>query len=84
LAGLILAARLVFNATRRALYAPSEDERLLMIGSVGSLTAILVHSFADFNLYIPVNGAIFAWICGIAAAGVFSPSRSEPRRQVSI
>lgn len=70
LAGVILAARLVFATIRRALYPSSADERFLMIGCAGSLVAMLLHSFVDFNLYVPANGAVFAWVCGIAASGI--------------
>jgi hypothetical protein len=30
------------------------------------MTAILLHSLVDFNMYIPANGFAFAWIAGIA------------------
>jgi O-antigen ligase len=72
LAGVILGGRLVVATIRRALHPPSVDERFLMIGCAGSLVAMLLHSFVDFNLYVPANGAVFAWICGIAASGIDS------------
>ncbi len=48
----------------------SEDEnrRLLLIGCAGSFLAIGLHSLVDFNLYIPANGMILAWIAGVASA----------------
>jgi hypothetical protein len=33
---------------------------------VGSLTAILLHSLVDFNMYIPANGMLAAWVAGMA------------------
>ena len=33
----------------------------------GALAAILVHSLADFNLYIPANAMLLAWIAGMTA-----------------
>ena len=29
--------------------------------------AIAIHSAADFNLYVPANAGVFAWILGISA-----------------
>jgi len=43
-------------------------QRYLAIACGGSLTAILLHSFVDFNLYIPANAMVLAWIAGIAEA----------------
>jgi O-antigen ligase len=67
LAGLLFAARLLRATIRRSIHAPSQDHRLLAIACTASLVAMLLHSFVDFNLYVPANGAVFAWICGIAA-----------------
>jgi O-antigen ligase len=36
------------------------------LGCIGSITAILVHSLADFNLYIPANALVFTVILGLA------------------
>ena len=38
------------------------------IACAGSLAAILVHSAVDFNLYVPANATLLAWICGLSAA----------------
>jgi O-antigen ligase len=40
----------------------------LSIAAAASLLAMLVHNLADFNLYIPANAMVFAWVCGIASA----------------
>ena len=32
------------------------------------MLAMLLHSIVDFNMYVPVNAAVFAWVAGIAAA----------------
>jgi len=61
LAGLVFAVRLMLKTIRAT-------NGSLAIACVGSLSAMLLHSLVDFNLYIPANGAVFAWICGIAAA----------------
>ena len=58
--GVALLARL-----RRSLADPAR--RWLALACAGSLTAILVHSAVDFNLYVPANATLLAWICGVAA-----------------
>jgi O-antigen ligase len=54
---------------------PDEDseENALSIGCIAALVAILIHSFVDFNLYVPANAMTMAWITGIAAGLGFSP-----------
>ena len=44
------------------------DVAWLAIGCAGSAAAIAFHSFADFNLYVPANMFLFAWILGMSAA----------------
>lgn len=44
-----------------------ENRRLLLVGCAGSFVAIGLHSFVDFNLYIPANAMILAWIAGVAS-----------------
>ena len=44
----------------------------LAIGVFGSLVAIGLHSLVDFNLYIPANALVFAWIAGVAASPAFT------------
>jgi O-antigen ligase len=47
------------RAVRR--YRRTEDhfEAAVCLGCIGSIAAILVHSLADFNLYIPANALVF-------------------------
>jgi O-antigen ligase len=40
--------------------------RYLAVACAGSLTAILLHSFVDFNLYIPANGMLAVWVGAMA------------------
>jgi O-antigen ligase len=70
LAGLVLALRVLLAAVGRAVQTRSVDERFLMIACTGSLTAILLHSFVDFNLYVPANAIVLAWVGGIAITGL--------------
>lgn len=40
----------------------------LAVGVLGAVLALGVHSLADFNLYIPANALVFAWLCGVGAS----------------
>jgi O-antigen ligase len=51
------------------------NTRLLGLGCTGALTAIGIHSLADFNLYIPTNALALSWIVGVA---IGLPSRTHP------
>jgi O-antigen ligase len=55
-------------------YRKLEDgfDKTVTLGCIGSITAILVHSFADFNLHIPANALVFTIILAMAwsVAGV--------------
>src|SRR5438552_12832934 len=42
------------------------DRRWLALACAGSLAAILIHSTADFNLYVPADATLLAWICGLS------------------
>ena len=77
--GLFFIIRILRRTVQAALYADSADKRLLAIGCLGAATAILLHSFVDFNMYVPANGFEFAWILGVAAiSSSGSLNHSEP------
>lgn len=59
---------IVGRVVRAGLQNRDNDHRWLGLGCAGALAAILIHSAADFNLYVPANAAVLAWICGIAAS----------------
>ena len=63
----VLLLRVLYSAVRGALYARSIDDRYLSIACIASLTAIMLHSFVDFNMYRPANAFAVCWIAGIAA-----------------
>jgi O-antigen ligase len=46
--------------------APTGEDWALGVGLLGAFFAIALHSFTDFNLYIPANALVVAWLCGIA------------------
>jgi len=54
------------------------ETRAWMIGSATAVLAMVVHSFADFNLHIPVNAYLLASLLGLTAA--FSAKESPCRR----
>jgi len=43
------------------------DRWALALACSGALGAILLHSFVDFNLYVPANAMLLAWIGGIVS-----------------
>jgi len=75
---LALALRTYGRALRASASPVGTDERYLGIACVGSLTAIVLHSLVDFNLYIPANAMLVAWVAGIAE-GLEFPSLRWPR-----
>ena len=80
-AGVAFVLLILAGAGRRILYPRSADERYRAIACVAAMTAMLAHSFVDFNMYVPANALTFAWIAGIAncapgaeAMPAFTPS----------
>lgn len=65
------------NATRSN-FSPSNVERALTIGAVAAASALLVHSTADFNLYIPANALVFAVLLGMAYSQCGNSPHSVP------
>jgi O-antigen ligase len=52
------------------LKSPSRLVRGTTIGAMAGITAILVHSFGDFNLNIPANAILFTVLAALAAGPV--------------
>lgn len=46
--------------------AQESFDKAVSLGCIGSIAAILVHSLADFNLYIPANALVFTVIVALA------------------
>jgi O-antigen ligase len=63
--GTTLAFSVVRKAVRGALGSADAGARYLSVACAGALAAILLHSLADFNLYIPANAMLLAWIAGM-------------------
>jgi O-antigen ligase len=62
----VLASAAFVASIRRAILRASEESGLIALACAGSLTAIAIHSLADFNLYIPANAIAVSWIGGMA------------------
>lgn len=77
-AGLLFVGRVFQRSVRGIFHSSSIDGRHLAIACVASMTAMLLHSFVDFNMYVPAGGMLFAWIAGMAA--VYA-SRPGPRME---
>ncbi len=65
--GLALVWRIMTRVVRLALFHQESPGWELALGLAGGITALLLHSLTDFNLYIPANAMTLAWICGLAA-----------------
>jgi len=52
----------------RKLKNPSRLVRGITLGAMSGITAILVHSFGDFNLHIPCNAIVFTVLAAIVVA----------------
>jgi putative inorganic carbon (HCO3(-)) transporter len=75
-AALVLVAGILFvfvRAVRTFLFGEGNFERLMALGCAGSITAMLLHAMADFNLYIPGNALVFSMILGL---GISAPQAS--------
>lgn len=64
---IISATSLFFNGFRK-LKSRSRLVRGITIGALASLTALIVHSFVDFNLYIPANFILFTIIIAVISS----------------
>ncbi len=72
LVGFMIGAALAFSvvriALRSAVKSPDPEARYFAVACVGALSTIALHSLADFNLYIPANAMLLAWIAGMTVA----------------
>jgi O-antigen ligase len=54
------------QAVRRWWKFDDRSDSFVCLGCIGSLVAVLIHSMADFNLYIPANALAFTMILALA------------------
>ncbi len=66
-AALLLIGLVFIGAVRLSGRGTVEETRLTAAACAGAITAVALHSVADFNLAIPANAILFAWILGLAA-----------------
>ncbi len=83
LVGFAIGAALAFSVVRmglRGVVNSSDPEaRYFAVACVGALSAIALHSLADFNLYIPANAMLLAWIAGMAVGSLETTMRVRER-----
>ena len=70
------------RSVRAAMWHPDHDSRWLGVACSAALVAILLHSFVDFNLYVPANATVLAWISGVASI-LALPAETTQRTRVS-
>lgn len=66
------------SAVSAVSHSVNSSKRYFAIASSGALVAILIHSFTDYNLYIPANAMVFAWIAGLVASLNFGRGHLRP------
>jgi hypothetical protein len=78
---LVLALLLIAILYARAVssFRKPREARTLLWGFLAAVTALLIHSFVDFNLHIPANALVFALLLG----GVARLSRNPELRVAS-
>lgn len=85
--GFGMLATVVFLAFRRSVRvartAVSHEVRMLGLACCAGLAAMLIHSLVDFNMYVPANAMVFAWIMGIAAGLPQAETRKERHPRAS-
>jgi O-antigen ligase len=83
LIGAALALSVVRMALRGAVKSSDPEARYFAVACVGALSAIGLHSLADFNLYIPANAMLLAWIAGMAVGVELRVTRVNLRERLA-
>jgi O-antigen ligase len=83
LVGFAIGAALAFSVGRMGLSGAvnfsDPEARYFAVACIGGLSAIALHSLADYNLYIPANAMLLAWIAGAAVGSRESTMRARER-----
>ncbi|HTU44720.1 MAG TPA: O-antigen ligase family protein [Bryobacteraceae bacterium] len=66
------------DALRPLFSTSDQNRRLPLLACISALAGMALHSFVDFNTYIPANALALAWIAGIASAN--APERVRRSR----
>ncbi|HEY3900163.1 MAG TPA: O-antigen ligase family protein [Chthoniobacter sp.] len=77
--GLAGLRRIVIEQIRQGTPSSSND-LALTVGALSALGALLFHSLLDFNMHIPGNALVVAFLCGIMAAPVTTENVLEPEK----
>jgi O-antigen ligase len=70
----------VYRQGFRAIKSQDSPYATIRVAALVACTGLLIHSFADFNLHIPANAALFFVMCAIATA----PSRTNPSKPIRV
>jgi O-antigen ligase len=85
LMGVVIAAAMLLpmigGIARGAWREADPNRRYLAQGCAGALAAMGLHSLTDFNMYVPANAMVLAWICGIGAAVSYGASKGRWKRR---
>jgi O-antigen ligase len=75
----VVVGMVLHRAYRTTQREPGADSGFVALGCLGGLSAMLFHSTADFNMYVPANAMVFMFIAGIAmgTGGSAQPSGVE-------
>jgi O-antigen ligase len=69
--GFAILAAIVYGVFQRVFAGMShrvdESRRFLIVACAGSLIAIALHSIVDFNMQMPANAMMLAWIAGVGS-----------------
>ncbi len=71
--GTLILAALFTGIVRQALRSAAARDPL-DVACLAALTAIGLHSIVDFNLYIPANAMVLAWIAALVTGGATTSS----------
>ena len=86
LLGFVIGAALAFivvrTALRCAMKSSDPEARYFAVACLGALSTIGLHSLADFNLYIPANAMLLAWIAGMTISVELRPTTMNVRKQL--
>jgi O-antigen ligase len=86
--GFVIGAALAFSVARTALggavKSSDPEARYFAVACVGALTAIALHSWADFNLYIPANAMLLAWISGMTMSVELRAAKMNLREPLEV
>lgn len=72
------------RAFRRCKTGGEDYDKAISLACLGSILAFLLHSLADFNLYIPANALIFAMILALAWSGANRAANPAATHQLAV